>query len=326
MDQDFVRLRKQGLTYKQIASIHGVSLSTVYNIVAKLKIKKGCDFDLDKLLALVDKGLTPTQIANKLGVPLVYVEANLKILRSEGSPAQLKAAINLLKNGESAKQVSAKLNLPYRLIAKLKKDHEIPKYKPPKKDVSHIFDMWVSGYTLAQIAKKVNLSKNRIWLIVKSKSIDLEKLKNLILEGKTVSEIGVALGVGPALLRKTLRANSDLHDLYLSQVKLAINRDDSPSMILAKYGLSRAERCLFEHRDSEEETFHKNCLASKALSPYHVDASTYDVVKSYKLIRGTLSWKDRLSRLAKTYERSEAWVKARLKAYIVEYPDDNFLH
>jgi len=122
-DEEIIELHKKGLTDREIASVLGVSQSSVNYRRQRLGLKnnyynKHKKFDEDKFLELYNSGYTDREIAEKMGftAPAINYRRVKLELRSNMELPELNAVINLRSRGYTVQQIAEELKVSLTLV------------------------------------------------------------------------------------------------------------------------------------------------------------------------------------------------------------------
>ena len=187
-DSKILELLDNGLTLTQIKDELGVSIETISQRIKKMrsqgveipeKIKTENTENDKKILELLEKGLTQTQIKEELGVSNKNILQRIKKMRSQGivipnkkkteSEENDRKILELLKKGLNQSEIAEQLNLSrdkvFRNINKMRgRGIEIPKREKKENDErdNKILELLEKGFSRKEIVEKMGISKQSI--------------------------------------------------------------------------------------------------------------------------------------------------------------------
>ena len=187
-DSKILELLDNGLTLTQIKDELGVSIETISQRIKKMrsqgveipeKIKTENTENDKKILELLEKGLTQTQIKEELGVSNKNILQRIKKMRSQGivipnkkkteSEENDRKILELLKKGLTQSEIAEQLNLSrdkvFRNINKMRgRGIEIPKREKKENDErdNKILELLEKGFSRKEIVEKMGISKQSI--------------------------------------------------------------------------------------------------------------------------------------------------------------------
>jgi DNA-binding CsgD family transcriptional regulator len=203
-------LLKNGIRPKRVARKLGISRETVSRISFRAR-KKGVEVptylyaitDADKIVALRNKGLGPTQIAQELssqGSPVSRAAVSQRITRmkkqgmavapvtvrvsSRTTPSQNREIVNMARNNMAPSEIAQKLTLPshtirHKLSKARKTDNTVPRFNSGfSRATTNVILLAQRGTSLERIASLTGKKKRRIIKILsaaRGKGIQIPK-------------------------------------------------------------------------------------------------------------------------------------------------------
>lgn len=203
MDQEVIKLYKQGTGSTTIANKLGCSFSHVLSILRRNNIPiRKLNVSVDEVIGLYNQGLGSPTIAQKLGCSSQHILNILKknnILTRKFDDTNVDEIIHLYQNGHGLKKIADKYGCGYGTIKGrlIKAGIAIRKPIRYEKDLEDkIINLYNLHKSMPAVAKSLNIAFGTVWyvlnkynLIIEDTSLKIDEITRLLDEGKTVKDI-----------------------------------------------------------------------------------------------------------------------------------------
>lgn len=261
-EEDSIRLRKEGLTYEEIANKLGIHPNTAWRNSRHVKIEPPLVGDR-LAVKLYIQGFSETDISIIMGVKEQTVKQYLYRLGAIGSQVKREMCIALRMDGYYIDEVSNITGVSPNMVKHYTRDVEgLPKRRssPVKSKLSaeekkqKCIDLYRSGMSVDKISKSVGLGKNRVYVNLRGVLVKEVKKKPVKKPKKIKMKKEVKQTVSAIEQREVLGKGVEA-GVYTTEVKLNPKRDEGRmvSVFYKEYG-GTVNRVDIRVRDEVSDT------------------------------------------------------------------------